>query len=109
MESQIYFSERPTVAGWGDKRIVPLNINEETTIAEDGTPVNGYRADLVPKVEQPLTVGNIVAAAIASEYSKGELSRIQANIDDDENADVKKYKAFVARIKAAAIKEGYAE
>lgn len=40
---------------WGKKKIVPLNINEEPCI-EDGKKKTGYRADLVKKVDEPLTV-----------------------------------------------------
>ena len=55
MERQISFAEQPRPLEWGDKRIVPLNVTEETTV-DNGIEKKSYRADLVPKVKMPLTV-----------------------------------------------------
>lgn len=106
MDRQMYFSETPTVTEWGAKRNVPLNIKEETTI-ENGQEVKGYRADVVPKVTEPITVDSIVDAAIASEYKETQLKRIMRNIADSSNAEVTAYTAFVAEVTAAAKAAGY--
>ena len=107
MERQIYFAEKPQLLEWGEKRIVPLNINEEVTVGSDGAMRKGYRADLVPKVKQPLTVENIVDAAIAAEYSEDALKRIMRNLAKSDDAEVEKYKSFVKEITEAAKEAGY--
>lgn len=106
MERQIYFSERPVPQEWGEKRIVPLNITEETT-EENGVRKTGYRADLVPKVEQPITVDSIVDAAIAAEYGEEGQRRILRNMASDNDPEVEAYKSFVNEIREAAIAAGY--
>ena len=98
MERQIFFAEKPQPMDWGKKKIVPLNINEEPYI-EDGKKKTGYRADLVKKVDEPLTVDNIVLAATNEEF--GEDAQKQGD------AEVEKYKAFVAEVTQAALAAGY--
>lgn len=108
MERGIHFPQRPQPMEWGNKKIVPLNIVEVSNIDENGNEVKGYRSDLVPKVEQPLTVENIVKAAIDSEYGDAAQKRITQNLalnKDDEEAQ--KFKAFVSEVTEAAKAEGY--
>lgn len=92
---------------WGEKRIVPLNITEETQVDEDGAVHKGYRADLVPRVEQPLCVDNIVDAAIAAEFDEAEQKRIMRNLANSGDEEVERYRSFVAEITAAAREAGY--
>nr|DAK08425.1 MAG TPA: hypothetical protein [Caudoviricetes sp.] len=107
MERQIYFAEMPQPLEWGEKRIVPLNITEDVTVDENGVEKKGYRADLVPKVQQPLTVDSIVDAAIAAEYDDDTLKRIMLNMAKAGDAEVEKYKSFVSGITEAAKAAGY--
>ena len=106
MERQIYFSEKPAVQDWGEKKNVPLNVTEETT-EENGVKKTGYRADLVPKVEQPVTVDSIVDAAIASEYGEQGQKRILRNMARENDPEVEAYRNFVNEIRASAIAAGY--
>lgn len=108
MERQIFFTEKPQPMDWGDKKIVPLNVNEES-FTEDGKEKKGYRADLVKKVNEPLTVDNIVAAAVDEEFSEEAQKRIMLNFAKQGNAEVERYKAFVAEVTNAAIRAGYKE
>lgn len=107
MERQIYFAELPQPLEWGEKRIVPLNIKEEVETDESGVERKGYRADLVPKVKQPLTVDNIVDAAIADEFGEEALKRIMRNMAKPDDAEVERYKNFVTEITEAAKAAGY--
>lgn len=107
MERQLYFSEQPKPMDWGEKKHVPLNIIEEVTTDENGVEKTGYRADLVPKVEQPITVDHIVDAAIASEFGEEAQKRIMRNMADDNDAEVSAYKSFINEIRASAIAAGY--
>ncbi len=107
MERQLYFSEQPKPMDWGEKKHVPLNIKEETTTDENGVEKKGYRADLVPKVEQPLTVDHIVDAAIASEFGEEAQKRIMRNMASDNDPEVEAYKGFINEIKASAKAAGY--
>ncbi|WP_304423477.1 hypothetical protein [uncultured Duncaniella sp.] len=107
MERNVNFSERPTPMDWGKQKIVPLNIVEETTTDENGKEKKNYRADLVQKVNEPLTADNIVDAAIASEYSEEALKRIMRNIASEGDPEVESYKQFVNEVKASAIAAGY--
>lgn len=106
MERQISFAEQPRPLEWGDKRIVPLNVTEETTV-DNGIEKKSYRADLVPKVKMPLTVESIVDAAIASEFGEEAQKRIMRNMASDNNPEVEAYKSFVNEIRTAAIAAGY--
>ncbi len=106
MERQIYFSEMPVPQEWGNKRIVPLNIKEEVT-EDNGVKKTGYRADLVPKVEQPLTVDNIVDAAITSEYGEDGQKRILRNMARGNDPEVAAFNSFVNEIREAAKAAGY--
>lgn len=106
MERNIYIGEDPQTMDWGEKKIVPLNVKREVTEV-NGEQKVGYRADLVPKVKQPVTVDSIVEAAINSEYSEAEQKRIMRKLADENDEQVKKYKAFVAEITAAAKAAGY--
>ena len=67
MERQIYFETKPEVAPWGEKAIVPLNVTEHERTDDNGRTKKYYRADLVKKVEKPLTVDNIVQAAVTTQ------------------------------------------
>ena len=107
MERQLYFSEQPKPMDWGEKKHVPLNIKEETTLDENGAEKKGYRADLVPKVEQPITVDRIVDAALASEYDGEALNRIMRNVASEGDPEVEAYKKFINEIRASAIAAGY--
>lgn len=107
MERQLFFPEMPQPQDWGEKKNVPLNINEENTNDENGNTKTGYRADVVPKVNQPLTVDNIVDAAIASEYNEEALKRIMRNMARENDPEVEGYKKFVNEIRASAIAAGY--
>lgn len=91
---------------WGEKRIVPINITEETII-ENGEEKKSYRADLVPKVEQPLTVESIVNAAIADEYSEADQKRIMRKMANDGDPEVEAFKAFVNEVTESAKGAGY--
>lgn len=106
MERQIYFENYPKPMDWGDKKIVPLNINQETNI-EDGQTKTSFRADLVPKVEQPVTVNSIVDAAIQSEFDEKSLKRIMRNFGHSDDEEVSRYKNFVQEITEAAKEAGY--
>lgn len=108
MERQIFFTEKPQPMAWGDKKIVPLNIKEEV-YTEDGKEKKGYRADLVKKVDEPLTVDSIVAAAVNEEFGDEAQKRIMLNFAKQGNAEVERYKAFVAEVTNAAIRAGYKE
>lgn len=107
MERQLFFPEMPQPQDWGEKKNVPLNINAENTTDENGQPKTGYRADVVPKVEQPLTVDNIVDAAIASEYDDEALKRIMRNMARENDPEVNAYKQFVNEVRASAVAAGY--
>ena len=107
MERQLFFPEMPQPQDWGEKKNVPLNINAENSTDENGQPKTGYRADVVPKVEQPLTVDNIVDAAIASEYSEEAQKRIMRNMARENDPEVEAYKNFTNEIRTAAIAAGY--
>lgn len=106
MERQIFFAEKPQPMDWGKKKIVPLNINEEPYI-EDGKKKTGYRADLVKKVDEPLTVDNIVLAATNEEFGEDAQKRIMLKFSKQGDAEVEKYKAFVAEVTQAALAAGY--
>lgn len=106
MERQISFAEQPRPLEWGDKRIVPLNVTEETTV-DNGIERKSYRADLVPKVKMPLTVESIVDAAIASEFGEEAQKRIMRNIGRAGDPEVESYKQFVNEITEAAKAAGY--
>lgn len=107
MERNVNFSERPGQMDWGKQKIVPLNIVEETTTDENGNEKKSYHADLVQKVEQPVTVDRIVDAAIASEYDDEAQKRIMRNITSENDPEVESYKKFVNEVKASAIAAGY--
>lgn len=108
MERAVNFAERPTPMDWGKKKHVPLNIVEINEIDENGEPKKAYRADIVPKVEQPLNVENIVKAAINSEYGENAAQKmtmaLALNKSDEET---EKFKKFVSEITEAAQAEGY--
>lgn len=106
MERQIYFSEKPNPFEWGKKRIVPLNVKPEETV-ENGQRKVGYRADIVRKVELPITVDTIVDAAIAEEYDEAALKRIMRNLAKTDNEEVQRYKNFVEEVTSAAKAAGY--
>lgn len=107
MERQLFFPEMPQPQDWGEKKNVPLNITEEISYDENGQQKKGYRADVVQKVAQPLTVDSIVDAAIASEYGEDAQKRIMRNMASDNNPEVEAYKSFVNEIRTAAIAAGY--
>ncbi len=107
MERQISFAGQPAPLDWGEKKHVPLNVTEEVTTDENGNEKKSYRADLVPKVSEPLTVDNIVDAAIASEYDEEAQKRIMRNMAKENDPEVEGYKAFVSEIRKAAIAAGY--
>ena len=107
MERNVNFSERPTPMDWGQQKIVPLNIVEEKTTDENGNEKKNYRADLVQKVNQPITADNIVDAAIASEYDKETLNRIMRNVATEGNPEVEAYKSFINEVRTSAIAAVY--
>ena len=107
MERQLFFPEMPQPLDWGEKKNVPLNINEEISYDENGKEKKGYRADVVPKVNQPLSVDNIVDAAIASEFGEEAQKRIMRNMARENDSEVERYKAFVNEITEAAKSAGY--
>lgn len=107
MERNVNFSERPTPMAWGDKKIVPLNVVEDTATDEKGKEKKAWHADLVPKVEQPLSVNSIVDAAIASEYGEEAQKRIMRNMARENDAEVERYKAFVNEVTESAKAAGY--
>ena len=107
MERQLYFSEQPKPMDWGEKKHVPLNITEETTFDENGVEKKGFRADLVERVEQPITADHIVDAAIASEFGEEAKKRIMRNIAIEGDPEVAAYKKFISEIRASAIAAGY--
>lgn len=97
----------PQPQDWGEKKNVPLNINEEISTDENGKEKKGYRADVVQKVNTPLSVDNIVDAAIASEFGEDAQKRIMRNMARENDPEVESYKAFVNEITAAAQAAGY--
>ncbi len=97
----------PQPQDWGEKKNVPLNINEDISFDENGKEKKGYRADVVQKVAQPITVDNIVDAAIASEFSDEAQKRIMRNMAKENDPEVEAYKSFVSEIREAAIAAGY--
>lgn len=107
MERSIYFSERPAPMDWGQQKIVPLNIVEETTTDENGNEKKSYHADLVQKVNQPITVDSIVDAAIAAEFSEEAQKRIMRNMASENDPEVEAYKSFINEIRASATAAGY--
>ena len=107
MERNVNFSERPTPMDWGEQKIVPLTIVEETTTDENGKEKKSYRADLVQKVNGPLTADSIVDAAIASEYGDEAQKRIMRNMASEGDPEVEAYRKFVNEVKAAATAAGY--
>lgn len=106
MERQIFFAEKPQTMSWGDKKIIPLNITEVSYI-EDGKVRNGYRADLVRKVEEPVTIDTIVLAATNEEFDEDVQKRIMLKFAKQGDAEVEKYKAFVAEVTQTALDAGY--
>jgi hypothetical protein len=107
IDRRLYFDETPTEAPWGELKNVPLNVTEETIVTEDGKEETHYRADVIHKVETPVTVESIVKAAIEETYSKDERSQVLLKIGNDEDMLVKKYKAFVSEITNSALASGY--
>jgi hypothetical protein len=107
IDRRLYFDETPTEAPWGELKNVPLNVTEETIVTEDGKEETHYRADVIHKVETPVTVESIVKAAIEETYSEDERSKVLLKIGNDEDALVKKYKAFVSEITNSALASGY--
>lgn len=107
MKYQLFFTEYPQVMDWGDLRIVPLNIKEDVIYDEQNNVINGYRADLVFKVKQPVTVDTIIDAAINSEFTKDEQCYIMRNMNDSENLQVIKFNNFVKDITEYAKVAGY--
>lgn len=107
MERQIYFETKPEVAPWGEKAIVPLNVTEHERTDDNGQTKKYYRADLVKKVEKPLTVDNIVQAAVDEEFDDAAQKRIMRNFAKTDNAEVASYKKLVAEVTEAAKAAGY--
>jgi len=107
MERQIYFETKPEVAPWGEKAIVPLNVTEHERIDDNGQTKKYYRADLVKKVEKPLTIDNIVQAAVDEEFDDAAQKRIMRNFAKTDNAEVASYKKLVAEVTEAAKSAGY--
>lgn len=107
MERQIYFEDKPQVAPWGEKAIVPLNVTEHERTDDNGRPKKYYRADLVKKVEKPLTIDNIVQAAVDEEFDDAAQKRIMRNFAKTDNAEVASYKKLVAEVTEAAKSAGY--
>lgn len=110
MERAVNFAERPTPMDWGEnKQHVPLNIIEVEDFDENGNTVKSFRADIVPKVEKPLNIANIVNAAVFSEYGEAgaKILTMALVLNPNENEDTKKYRAFVNEIAEAAKAEGY--
>ena len=107
MERQIYFEAEPEVAPWGEKAIVPLNVTEHERTDDNGRTKKYYRADLVKKVEKPLTVDNIVQAAVDEEFDDAAQKRIMRNFAKTDNAEVASYKKLVAEVTEAAKAAGY--
>ena len=107
MERNVNFSGHPCEMDWGLQKIVPLNIVEETTLGENGREMRGYRADVVQKVEQPVTADSIVDAAIASEYDEEARKRIMRNMASEGDPEVEAYKRFISEIREAAMAAGY--
>lgn len=106
MERQIYFSERPKAQDWGEKKIIPLNVTDDSSTGGDGIK-RGYRADLVKKVRVPVSVESIVEAAIDEEYGEAGQRRIMRKMTDPTDPEVASFTTFVAEIRSAAAAEGY--
>ena len=107
MERQIYFETKPEVAPWGEKAIVPLNVTEHERTDENGQTKKYYRADLVKKVEKPLTVDTIVQAAVDEDFDDAAQKRIMRNFAKTDDAEVSSYKKLVTEVTEAAKKAGY--
>jgi hypothetical protein len=109
IDRQLYYEEQPTETPWGELVNVPLNITEETTQNEEGEFDTHYRADVIHKVETPVTVEKILKAAINDNYTKDEQQTILVRSDNENDAMVKEYKAFIEEITKAAKEAGYKE
>lgn len=107
MERQIYFETKPEVAPWGEKAIVPLNVTEHDRTGENGQTKKYYRADLVKKVEKPLTVDTIVQAAVDEDFDEAAQKRIMRNFAKTDDTEVASYKKLVTEVTEAAKKAGY--
>ena len=82
-------------------------MTEHERTDDNGRTKKYYRADLVKKVEKPLTVDNIVQAAVDEEFDDAAQKRIMRNFAKTDNAEVASYKKLVAEVTEAAKAAGY--
>ena len=102
------FETRPEVQPWGnDKSNVPLNVKEVPAVDAEGNAVTHYQADILCKVNNPVTADSIVEAAVSEKYTEAERLRIMSNFTKENDAEVEEFKAFTAEIREAAQAEGY--
>lgn len=102
------FTEKPTPKEWGKKYIVPIGIQESSQLDSEGNETPVYTADVINGVET-LTVSGIVKAAIAAEFSQGDVDYVLLNIGKSKDEKVKAYTEFVAKITEEAESAGYAD
>jgi hypothetical protein len=107
IDRKLYFDETPTEAPWGELKNVPLNVTEETIVTEDGKEETHYRADVIHKVETPVTVESIVKAAIEENFTSDEKSKVLLKLGNQNDPLVKRYTEFVSEITQAAQAAGY--
>ncbi|MBQ2950831.1 MAG: hypothetical protein IJE12_07290 [Prevotella sp.] len=100
-------AEQPQLQDWGDKKHVPLNVREVEGVDENGDPKTSYLHDCVEKVDTPITVDNIVKAAVEAEFSAEEREYVTRNFSKRKDALVKRYKDFVEDITDKAEAAGY--
>jgi hypothetical protein len=106
IDRKLYFDETPTETPWGELKNVPLNIEEEVTEV-DGKQETHYRADVVHKVQTPVTVESIVSAAIEESFTSDEKSQVLLKLGNQSDPLVKRYTEFVSEITQAAQAAGY--
>lgn len=108
MEKNLQFSEEPKVTPWGNKMSnVPLNVKEETMTNEKGEEDKHWSADVLLKVNNPVTKDSIVDAVIAEKYDEATQKRIMRNFARDDDAEVAAFKKLVEDITKAAEEAGY--
>lgn len=109
MEYRLYFDTYPAPQDWGNTmEHVPLNITEEVTIDDEtGDLITGYRADVVKRVNKPLTVDNIVQGAVDEDFTDEQQKYIMRHFSNDSDALVAKYKKLVAFVTKSAKDGGY--
>lgn len=99
--------EEPKLQEWGDKRHVPINIEQYTEEDENGEQITKYRYDLIKRVEQPISYETILKAAVNAKFTSAELTHIMTNLMIEDDELVVKYRKYVTEMANAIQLSGY--